>query len=748
MTHAVRLSVRGVVQGVGFRPFVVRVARHHRLSGWVRNDGGMVTIHAEGKAAEIDGFEDAIRTGAPRLARIDAIDRVRLEPEGLVGFRVAASADVNGPRLVPPDAATCPACLRELFDPGDRRFRYPFINCTDCGPRFTVIEALPYDRERTSMRIFDMCSDCRREYEDPEDRRFHAEPIACPACGPRLSFVGPGSRADAIDAAAAVLRGGGIVALKGLGGYHLACDATDSRAVERLRERKRRPHKPFAVMVPADGDLDRWFDVTPAERAALTSWRAPIVLVRDRGGLAEVVAPGHDGHGAMLPSTPVHHLLLRAVALPLVMTSGNATDERICIDDDEALDRLGPIADAFVLHDRPIVARYDDSVVVVRTNGRRPSVIRRARSFAPHPIALARSVSPTVLGTGAELHGAFCIADRNNGYLSQHLGDLQDDEAMAAYRAALDRARRVFGLRPEIVAHDLHPDLLTTRFAEALGLPSVAVQHHHAHVVATMAEHGLEGEVVGIAFDGVGLGEDGSIWGGEFLRCSPAGSIRVGRLRPVRQPGGDAATLHPWRMALAHASDADLLPEVEPFLRPVDDRSWDVVLAQVRTGLASPFTSSAGRLFDAVSALLDVRRDATFDGQPAMELEQVARRGEAAAPVGIWERDGVLEVDTRDLIAEVVDGLRRGVDLGTIAGRFHASFASATAAAAVRLAHQHTLDRVVLGGGVFSNDVFTSDLVSRLTDGGLRVFLPMEVPIGDGGIALGQAVVAAAREVV
>jgi hydrogenase maturation protein HypF len=748
LTEAVRLDVHGVVQGVGFRPFVVRLARRHGVAGWVRNDGGVVTIHAEAEPATLSRFLAAVETDAPPLARVDSVARLSLDPVGVSGFRVERSRDGAGNRLVPPDAATCAACLSELFDPTDRRYRYPFINCVDCGPRFTVIESLPYDRERTSMRSFVLCAECRAEYEDPEDRRFHAEPMACPACGPRVRLFADGARtqADPVPAAAEILREGGVLAVKGLGGFHLACDATSEDAVRRLRERKRRPRKPFAVMVASESDLGRWFEPTETERKTLGSWRAPIVLVADRGELAPSVAPGHLRHGAMLPSTPLHHLLTREAGVPLVMTSGNASDEPICIEDADALERLAPIADAFLLHDRPIVARYDDSVVLLRRGERDPSALRRARSFAPHPIALARPVRSTVLGTGAELHGAFCVAAGSLAYLSQHVGDLVTDQAMGAYRAALDRACRVFELRPEVVAHDLHPDLLTTRFAEELGLPRVAVQHHHAHVVATMAEHGLEGDVIGIAFDGLGLGEDGTIWGGEFLRCSASHSNRIGRLRPVRQPGGDVATANPWRMALAHAEDAEMLDDAKRYLLAPDDEAWNAARAQARSGLVSPLTSSAGRLFDALAALLGICERSTYDGQAAIELEQIADRDALAVPVELAERDGLLEVDTRDLVRAAIRGRRRGVDVGELAGAFHASFSEATAAAALRLAEGQSLERVVLGGGVFANDLLTARIVARLTGEGLQVFLPREIPVGDGGIALGQAVVAAQRE--
>jgi hydrogenase maturation protein HypF len=748
--EARRFEVRGVVQGVGFRPFVWRMADRHRIAGWVRNRSGVVEIHAEGDPAALEAFASAIATEAPPLARVDDVTWAPADAEGLGAFAVDVSVDgPAGERLVSPDAATCEGCLAELLDPVDRRYRYPFINCTDCGPRFTIIEALPYDRERTSMRTFPMCPDCRREYEDPADRRFHAEPVACSACGPRLTLLDAGGApldddGDVVARVATMLETGAIVALKGLGGFHLACDATDEAAVARLRARKGRLDKPFAVMV-RDLDAARaWFDVTDEEATVLASWRAPIVLVADGGRLAPGVAPGHRRQGAMLPSTPLHHLLLRATDRPLVMTSGNATDEPICIANDEALTRLTGIADAFIVHDREIVSRYDDPVSRVRTGDLEASVLRRARSFAPSALALAADVAVPTLGTGAELHGAFCLAIGRRAFLSQHIGDLDTEETMAAYRAAYERYRAIFRIEPELVAHDLHPDFMTTRFAEELGMPRVAVQHHHAHVAATMAEHGLAGEVLGVAFDGLGLGDDGTIWGGELLRCDAGGYVRAGRLRPVRQPGGDAATRHPWRMAIAHTTDAEV-DDVSARMPGVPADQLEVVRGQLRSGLAAPWTTSAGRLFDAVAALLGVCTEATYEGQPAMLLEQIADAGLPPHDVGMSCVDGLVQIDTRDLIAAVLDAIDRRDSPGAIAGRFHASLAAAVARACSTLRDDSGLDRVVLGGGVFHNDLFTSELTRRLTATGFTVFCPREVPVGDGGIALGQVLVANAR---
>jgi hydrogenase maturation protein HypF len=744
--HARRIEVRGVVQGVGFRPFVWRLAERHGIRGWVRNGGGAVEILAEGGPDALEAFCAAIEAEAPPLALVEDVRWTETDPVGLPTFEVDRSEElVGGDRLVPPDSATCEACLRELFDPADRRYRYPFINCTDCGPRFTIIEGLPYDRERTSMRTFPMCADCAREYGDPSDRRFHAEPVACPACGPQLALLDRGGRhrhVDPIVEAARLLSVGKVVALRGLGGFHLACDATNERAVAELRRRKDRPDKPFAVMVADLETARERFDLSEDEEAVLSSSRAPIVLVRDRGTLARSVAPGHRRQGAMLPTTPLHHLLLREVGRPLVMTSGNRTDEPICTGNDEALERLSGIADAFLVHDREIVTRYDDSVVRVWRGG--PVVLRRARSFAPSSIELVDDVAP-VLGTGAELHGAFCLATGRRAYLSQHIGDLDTEEAMVAYRAALERSSSLFEIEPEVVAHDLHPDFATTRFAEETGLQRVAVQHHHAHVASVMAEHRLEGRVIGVAFDGFGLGADGTAWGGEFLVADAADFERAAHLRPVPLPGGDAAVRNPWRMAIAHAQDAGVLERALPLLGR-GESEVEVVLKQMASGLASPATSSMGRLFDAVAALAGVCDIATYEGHPAIWLEQAAECGATREyPFEVAMEPGGLVLDARPLVASIVTDLARGRPAGEVAGRFHRTIAAATLEVCRALRGVTGLERVCLSGGVFQSDLLTSDLVARLETVGFQVFLPRQAPVGDGGIALGQVLVGAAR---
>jgi hydrogenase maturation protein HypF len=739
------IEVRGVVQGVGFRPFVWRLATRHALVGWVRNTGGVVEIHAEGRPAALDRFCRELRSEAPSLAIVEDVRTSPVARLGLRTFEIDASTNATGgDRLVSPDAATCPACLRELLDPDDRRFRYPFINCTECGPRFTIIDALPYDRERTSMRAFPMCPACQAEYTDPSDRRFHAEPIACPDCGPRLALLdgrGGRIRGDAIEEAGRLLLTGGIVAIKGLGGYHLACDATDEDAVAELRRRKRRPDKPFAVMVPELDDARSWFDVGADEAELLSSRRAPIVFVGDRGSLAPPVAPGHRRQGAMLPATPLHHLLLREIGLPLVMTSGNATDEPICIDDADALERLRGIADAYLVHDRQIVARYDDPVARVWRGA--PVVVRRARGFAPSSLELPIEV-PAALGTGALLHGAFCLASGRRAFLSQHIGDLDTEEAMRAYVDALDRSKTLFGIEPELVAHDLHPDLATTRYAEETGLRAIAVQHHHAHVAAVMAEHRLGGTVIGFALDGFGLGTDGSIWGGEVFAADVAHAERLGHLRTVRQPGGDAAVRQPWRMAFAHALDAGVEVEAIELLEP-RDRPLAIVRGQLRSGMAAPWTSSAGRLFDAVAALTGVCAEASYEGQPAMLLEQASVASAVGYPVEIALLEGRMVVDTRPIVAGVVADLIAGVPVAEVGGRFHRTLALAIGELAAGVRDGTGLSRVCLGGGVFQNDLLLTQAVEGLEADGFEVFVPREVPAGDGGIALGQVLVAGAR---
>lgn len=745
---ACRVNVAGVVQGVGFRPFVWRLAHRHHLAGAVRNCGGSVEIDLEGAPDDIERFCGALEAEAPPRAVIDEVHRTRRPTSDLSAFTIDLSeSEAGDPALIPPDVATCPACLDELLDPANRRHGYAFVNCVDCGPRYTVIEDLPYDRERTSMRRFPLCADCAHEYRDPMDRRFHAEPVACPACGPQLELRDAAGRpveGEPVGGAAQRLLGGEIVALKALGGYHLVCDATNELSIALLRRRKVRPDKPFAVMVRDVDVASQIVHLDAAETELLTSWRAPIVLARDRGRLAYGVAPGHRRRGVMLPATPLHHLLMRAVDRPLVMTSGNRSDEPICTGNDEAQDRLAGIADAFLVHDRKIVARYDDSLTAVRRGV--PAVLRRARGFAPEPVGLL-SDGPPVLACGAHLQVSFCVAAGSRAFMSPHIGDLDNDMAIASFREALERCRRLFGIDPVAIAHDRHPDFLTTRLAESMGAETIPVQHHHAHIAAVMAEHRLSGRVIGVALDGFGLGDDDTAWGGEFLIADAMAASRAGHLRPVAQPGGDAAVREPARMAVAHAAAAGCLADARPLLdHCLDGEAIDRVTTQVQAGVAAGSTTSAGRLFDAVAVLLGLVETPTYEGHAAVLLEQAADPEVAGDyPFDLAEREGRLMIDTRPLVEAVVAARCTDRPVAEIAGRFHRSLARAVSAVCEGLRIRSGLGRVCLGGGVFANDLLLDLTVDLLTHHGFDVYWPRSVPPGDGGLALGQALVARAR---
>lgn len=752
-----RVVVRGVVQGVGFRPFVFGLATRLGLGGTVCNTSGTVVIEAEGSPAALDALIEALQTSPPPLARVQSVEVVDLTPRGDRDFRIDASRPVAGEyQPISPDAATCDDCLRELFDPADRRYRYPFINCTNCGPRFTIIEDVPYDRPLTTMRAFTMCQACRAEYDDPHDRRFHAQPNACPVCGPRLwlaNAAGAELPGDPIADAAAALRRGSIVAVKGLGGFQLACDATDEAAVGRLRDRKRRPAKPFAVMV-ADVDAAAALAVvSAAEREALLSPARPIVLLREREQgpmrLARGVAPGLGEVGIMLPATPLHHLLLREVGLPLVMTSGNLSEEPIAKDNDEALARLGGIADYFLLHDRDIYARYDDSVVRIAAGERR--AIRRARGLCPVPVELGEE-APQVLALGGELKNTFCLLRDGHAFVGPHVGDLNHPLALRHFDESLRTYVRLFRADPEVIACDLHPDYATSRIAEGWwerGTTPVRVQHHHAHVASVMAEHGLRGRVLGVAFDGLGWGPDGTVWGGEFLLCDEAGYERRGHVGAVRQPGGDRCAREGWRMAIAYLRAAGLGERPLPWMVEVpglpDERRWRLVDRVAASPTAAPVSTSAGRLFDAVASLLGVAHLSSFEAEAAMRLEALATpAAEAVAPVAVGMAGTPLWLDTVGLVAAVVAERRRGRPVAECAALFHLSLARAIAAACRRLAEECGVRTVALSGGVFQNALLLEHTLRGLDAVGLLGYANREVPANDGGISLGQALVAAA----
>lgn len=746
-----RLTVRGVVQGVGFRPFVWRLAHEHDLAGSVRNTLDGVVIEVEGAAPAVDRFATAVVERAPTLARVASLSVEPLEVRGETEFQIKLSGEAGDAVQPPPaDAVVCDQCLAELADPFDRRHRYPFINCTCCGPRFTIIEDLPYDRPRTTMRRFPMCEDCSREYRDPGNRRFHAEPVACPACGPQLTMAdaqGEVIWGDPIDIAAAALRDGAIVAVKGLGGFQLACDATDAIAVDLLRERKRRPAKPFAVMA-ADLAAAETLAVIDADAAdALAGPAGPIVLLPllDDSPLAPGVVAGLDEVGVMLPSTPLHHLLMAEVGRPLVMTSGNVSDEPICRDNDEAVRRLGPIVDLFLLHDRDIAARYDDSVV------RSGSVIRAARGLTPGTLALPEA-SLAGVAMGAHLKNTFALVGDGRVLLSPHLGDLETPLALENADQMLEAYLRLFRVEPRSVACDLHPDYASTARAEALaervGGRLVRVQHHHAHVASVMLEHGVRGPLVGVALDGTGFGTDGTVWGGEVLVADEHGAERAGHIAVVRQPGGDRCAREGWRMAAAylHATGVDEMPTWwgRP---PVESALWAAVTRVAGSELA-PLSSSAGRLFDAVASLLDIAHVSTFEGEAAMRLEAVARRApEACAiPLEISERGGCAVLDTVGLVSAVVQRRAAGEAVETLAAAFHASLGAGLASLAAAIASRRGLDRVALSGGCFQNRLLLAIIEERLRHQGLEVYVNHRLPANDGGVSAGQALVLAVTQ--
>ena len=753
-----RVRVRGIVQGVGFRPTVYRLATERGLSGWVLNDAEGVLVELEGPAARVADFVSALTAAPPPLARITAVETEAVPPQGEAHFRIVASRGGERTALISPDMSTCPDCARELLDPADRRYRYPFINCTNCGPRYSIITDIPYDRPNTTMRAFTMCPNCRAEYEDPLDRRFHAQPNACPACGPGLSLRDADGRpvgGDPIAAVRQALLAGRILAVKGLTGFHLAADARSDPAVRDLRRRKGRDQKPFAMMAASVESVGRHAVVEEAARTLLESPERPIVLVPQRGdhGLSAAVAPASAYFGFLLPYAPVHYLLFEDDFPPMVMTSGNLSEEPICRQAEEALQRLAGIADLFLVHDRPIQTVCDDSVAMVQRG--RPLLLRRGRGYAPRPIALPVEAPEPILAVGPELKNAVCLVRGREAFVSQHVGDLKNALAARYFEATVEKMERLLEMAPTVIAHDLHPAYLSTRYARRReGVRLVGVQHHHAHVASVMAENGLEGETIGLAMDGTGYGPDGTVWGGEVLRAGPAEFRRLGHLAYVPLPGGDAAVEHPVRTAWAMLREAFGPEEADRHLAghlaavpPEDRRLWADMADR---GLHSPRACGLGRLFDAASALAGVCARSTYEGQAAIELEAAAVSApHDAGPYGFAIRDaadgGAWTLDWRPLIRDLVGDLEAGCPAPEAGARFHATVAAMLHAAALR-AHRRTgLGRVVLSGGCFANDRLVRALVPRLEADGLAVYVHREVPPGDGGVALGQAYVAAAQ---
>lgn len=730
-----RVHLAGAVQGVGFRPFVYRLATELGLNGWVLNSSSGLVVEVEGPAEFLERFLVRLDQERPAAAVVLTREVSHLEPVGLERFVIRASdEEEDRTAALLPDLATCPQCLREIRDPDDRRFRYPFTNCTACGPRFTIILDIPYDRPRTTMRAFEMCPSCLAEYTDPANRRFHAQPNACPKCGPRL-WLEPASRQsngfataeghEAVAAAVDALRQGRILALKGIGGFQLLADAGNADAVGRLRRRKHREEKPFALMAPSVELVRRFAEVSEAEEQLLRSPAAPIVLLRPLAGngLAPNVAQSSPYLGFMLPYSPLHHLLMQEAGFPVVATSGNQSDEPIAIDNQEAKTRLAEIADLFLLHDRPIARPCDDSVARV-TRGR-VSLVRRARGYAPLPVLISHRL-PRVLAVGGHLKNTVAIGLGRQVFLSQHVGDLDTAEARAAFERAMEDLCRLYRFQPQLIACDLHPDYASTRWARAQGLPVLAVQHHQAHVAACAAENDLRGEYLGVGWDGTGFGLDGMVWGGEFFLADGARFQRVAHLLPFRLPGGEAAVREGWRVAAALEYEALGPDAVEnPLIRRMIER-----------GVNSPLSTSAGRLFDAVASMAGVARVNRFEGQAAMQLERAIGRLGIRDCYPLDEKDGV--ADWRPLVAAIHEDVRRGEAVDRISAKFH----NALAAWIVRVAERVGVNQVALSGGVFQNSYLTERAVSELESRGFRVATHQRVPANDGGLALGQAVIA------
>ncbi len=754
------ISVRGIVQGVGFRPFVYALARKHALAGLVHNDADGVRIEVEGVPEELERFVRALEDESPSLAVIEAVEWRSLAARGDSGFRIEESREgARRHALVSPDVTTCEDCLGELLDPDDRRYRYPFTNCTNCGPRFTITRQVPYDRATTTMSSFEMCAECQQEYEDPTSRRFHAQPNACTVCGPRVRLLDKfghelqAKQEDPIRRAARMLRGRAIVAIKGLGGYHLACDPFDAVAVRTLRGRKARQDKPFALMARDLEQVRELCSVTPKEETLLTSPQCPVVLLerRDGSGVAEEVAPRQKTLGVMLAYTPLHHLLLRDAGIPLVMTSGNNSDEPIAYKDDEAFEQLGEIADYFLVHDREIHMRTDDSVVRLVRSEQYP--VRRSRSYAPAPLGVAESFGQHTLACGGELKNTFCVTKDRHAFISHHIGDLENYETLRSFKEGVEHFCELFDVKPEVVAYDLHPEYLSTKYARELeeaGLPAVGVQHHHAHVASCLAdnERPAEERAIGVALDGTGYGTDGAVWGGEFFEGSIAdGFTRRAHLEYMPLPGGSAAIRQPWRMAVAQLvglyglEDALKLPL--PVIEQSGERDVRLVARLVERGLNTPSTSSAGRLFDAVSAIVGLpgSRRTTYEGQAAIELELAAGGPvERGYQFSLKTEAVPWVIRTREILTGVVEDLLAGRSSAEVSAKFHRTMAEIVVAVCGLVREMDGVSAVALSGGTFQNMLLLAQTVELLEEKGFVVYTHRRVPANDGGLAFGQAI--------
>ena len=746
--------MRGVVQGVGFRPLVYQLALSNHLKGYVFNTSGDVTIILEGVQGDIESFISRLKESPPPQSRIESIGLEEQPVKGFQRFEIRESRIKEDEyQLISPDIATCMLCSSEIFNPSDRRHQYPFTNCTNCGPRFTIIEHMPYDRRNTTMRNFIMCPECRKEYDDPNDRRFHAQPNACPICGPALKIIDPSGNnvdGDPLTIAADFLKQGKILAIKGLGGFLLACDAADDMAVALLRKRKRRGFKPFAIMMSGIDEAKIYCNISKEEEGLLLSPQSPVVLLKNRASstvLSSMVAPNTIYLGIMLPYTPLHHLLLKKTDRPLVMTSGNISEEPIAADNEEALQRLSGIADYFLMHNRDICSRYDDSVTMVVNN--MTQIVRRSRGFAPYPIPLQYN-SAMVLACGAEVKNSFCLTRENHAFLSQHIGDLENLETLEHFEDTIRLYKRLFHIEPEIIAYDMHPDYLSTRYALDLinseGLKGAPVQHHHAHIVSCMADNGVSEPVIGVAFDGTGYGEDGAIWGGEFLLADYAGFKRLAHFEYVPLPGAKAAVERPYRMALSYlfrvfgdnTFNLDL-----PFLKGVDREEMDLIRTQIERKINTPYTSSCGRLFDAVSAVLEIRKETDYEGQAAVELEAIADINvDKGYPFEIMERNGLKIVSFDRMFRSIIEDIKNNIPVSFISGKFHMTIADVILIVCRKVIKEHNINRVALSGGVFQNRLLLDLTIKRLEAEGMMVLIHRNVPANDGGIALGQAVIA------
>ena len=751
------VEISGIVQGVGFRPFIYRLAAENRLTGFITNTSAGVSIEVEGAVDAVEAFLSRLPREVPPLAHITSMVVTDCAPGADTDFQILPSR-VGEERtvLISPDVALCDDCLAELLNPSDRRFRYPFINCTNCGPRYTIVRDIPYDRAKTSMSVFPMCPECQREYDDPRDRRFHAQPNACWKCGPHVELLNAmGQQSEAADPilkTIELLAAGEIVAIKGLGGFHLAVDAMNEAAVTRLRERKRRVEKPFAIMAPTLDGLEELCSLNDVSRSLLQSPAHPIVLLRKKQHerLAASVAPFNRDLGVFLPYTPLHHQLLAGNKLSaLVMTSGNISEEPIAIDNAEAVERLRGIAEYFLVHNREILLRADDSVM--RVAGGRPRQVRRSRGYVPAPVYLKEALPP-VLAVGAELKNTICITRGSEAFLSQHIGDLENLESYKFFTSTVAGLKRILQVEPRIIAYDLHPDYFCTRWAlEQTGMDGVGVQHHHAHIASCMAENHLDGRVIGFALDGTGYGTDGNVWGGEVLVCDYGEFERVAHLDYVPLPGGSAAIFEPRRMAISylfHHFGRDFWNLGIPFVRALDRPRTETLLKLIERGINSPLTSSAGRLFDAVSALIRIREKVNYEAQAAIELEAAITEDatdDFRYPIAIREEGSGWIIDTRPLFTALAQDLREGAPTGVISRRFHLGFVDVLARTADLVRGRTGLGRICLSGGSFQNCFLAQHLEQRLVQQGFEVFTHAEVPCGDGGISLGQAMVAAHR---